>query len=72
MFDPGEYWRTKMERKRLAKSFLSVMAMSFLTGFFEPPERFHQGDKPDKRHARSAKERRIRRMKHKSMMRNAA
>jgi hypothetical protein len=71
MFDKNEYWQKKQLRKTLAEKSISWRALAFLSGFFyrdpiysEPTVRIG--------HTRSAKERRMRRIRHRSMMRNQA
>lgn len=76
-----DYWREKRERQERAKGDFSVRAMAFLRGVFfvedEPIVQAHMRsltnsgrDVPGKCHTRSLKQRRMRRIRHHSMMRN--
>lgn len=69
-----KYWQDKIDRQSRAQEPFSLRAMSFLRGFFhtEPPERKQHDEKEAKRHSRSMKERRMRHIRHQSMMRNHA
>lgn len=73
MFNPKEYWEKKQERKRLSESnfaVATVKALAKLSGIF-CRDTFYASDKPVfVGHSRSPKERRMRRIRHRSMMRN--
>ena len=69
MFNPKEYWEKKQERKRLQeeKGLNPSKAIAFLSRFFY---RERAKATTEKGHTRSPKERRMRQIRHQSMMRN--
>jgi hypothetical protein len=64
------YWRDKRERLERSKPVFSLGAINFLKGVFHREDRMVDSASGSV-HTRSPKERRIRRARHRSMMRNA-
>ncbi len=72
-FNPLEYWRRKQARERLGgiRDFLASMrAVARLGGYFNRSPVMPDLGPEKGRHTRSAKERRMRRLRHRDRMRN--